>query len=82
MKGKTSKSGLLLASLLVLLPALQGCDGNEKFAKLSDYELAEEHGKCLDKKPTAPGAKIICDNYAKECDRRKKALGTFVCRTH
>jgi len=78
MKGKINTIGVAA----LFLVGLSACDGNAKFAKLSDYELAEAHGKCLDKKPTAPGAKIICENYTKECERRKKDLGTFVCRTH
>ena len=78
MKRKIQTIGVAALFLLIL----SACDGNDKFAKLSDYELAEEHGNCLDRKPTAPGAKIICENYAKECERRKKDLGTFVCRTH
>lgn len=71
-----------LAGSVLLVLVLSSCDGNSKFAKLSDYELAEQHGRCLDKKPTAPGAKIICENYTKECNRRKKELGSYVCRTY
>ncbi len=71
---------LLLISTLVLV--LAGCDGNSKLKSMPDYELAEKYGECLDKKPTAPGYATACENFRKECERRRQELSSFVCRTY
>ncbi len=71
---------LLLISVLSIL--LAACDSNSKLRSMSDHELAEKHGECLDKKPTAPGYATACENFRKECDRRRKELGSFVCRSY
>jgi len=67
---------------LLLIPVVlmaSGCDQRSPLAHLSDYELSEKHDRCLEKRPTAPGAHIACENYKKECEKRRNELGSYVC---
>ncbi|MEC8429600.1 MAG: hypothetical protein VXZ35_14280 [Pseudomonadota bacterium] len=63
---------------LVLL--LAGCERDTALTRMSDYDLAERYGFCLDREPTAPGKAQACENLRRECERRKKELGSYVCR--
>lgn len=67
---------LLLLSALLLL----ACEPS-RIERMSDYELGERYGNCLDNKPTAPGVATACENLRRECERRKQELGSFVCRS-
>ena len=66
--------------LVALCAALFAC-GDSKIRSMDDYELSERYGKCLDNKPSAPGSATACENLRKECERRRRELGFFVCRT-
>lgn len=69
-------SATLIAMFMVAL--LSACEG--KLARLTDHDLAERHSYCLDNEPTAPGKAQACSNIARECERRKEELGTYICR--
>lgn len=66
--------GLLCATFLA------ACEPS-RIEQMSDYELSERYDYCLDRKPTAPGKATACENLRRECERRRKELGSFVCRT-
>ena len=57
---------------------LMACEPS-RIERMSDYELAERYGKCLENKPTAPGVATACENLRRECERRKHELGSYVC---
>lgn len=69
----------LIIALTLLL--LLGCGRDSKIRSLTDYDLAERYGECLDGKPTAPGRVQACENLRRECERRREELGTFICRS-
>lgn len=68
---------LFLASFFLFLTA---CGQDSKLAQKPDFELAERHAYCLDRKPTAPGHATACENVRIECERRKEELGSYICR--
>lgn len=59
---------------------LMACEGDTTLTRMSDYDLAERYGFCLDREPTAPGKAQACENLRRECERRKKELGSYICR--
>lgn len=62
--------GLLLAGLL-----LSGCDNwgpPNKPEKIPDAELREKWRGCQNLKEATPLTALSCDNYIRECKRRKK----------
>ncbi len=66
----------IAASLTALALAASGC-GN-KLEGLSDEDLQDKAYACSRESKPSPGAAIACDNYRKECQRRRQ-LGRFVC---
>lgn len=70
-----------LPALVALFLCASACDSNSKLTTMDDYDLAQRYGQCLDKKPTAPGRILACENLRKECERRRSELGSFVCRS-
>lgn len=67
---------LRLALLLTTLLALGACES--KLSKLSDSELQDRMYECDTTIDQSPGMAIRCDNYRRECTRRREA-GRFVC---
>ena len=65
-------AALLLPGLL----AFAGCEG--KLADLPDAELQDHVYECSNTVDQAPGFAISCDNYRRECQRRRDE-GRFVC---
>lgn len=63
---------LLLAGLL----GLAGCEG--KLAKISDSELQDRMYECNTTLEQSPGMAISCDNFRRECQRRRDQ-GRYVC---
>lgn len=63
---------LLLAGML----GLAGCEG--KLAQLSDTELQDRMYECDTTAEQSPGMAISCDNYRRECQRRRDQ-GHYVC---
>ncbi len=63
--------------LVLLLVVSAGCE--KKIEKVSDQELRAKWAECQDM--NAPGAAMImaCENYERECKRRRKELKRFVC---
>lgn len=68
--------------LLTVIVALTACGSDSKLSRLTDFDLAERHGYCLDKTPTAPGQVQACTNIQRECEARKAELGSYICRHH
>ena len=65
-----------LCLLLPLTALLAGCES--KLASLSDTELQDKMYECRSTTEQSPGMAISCDNYRRECARRRDA-GNFVC---
>ena len=74
-------SSKLLFIFLVAVTMLVGCGSDSGLQSLQDFELAERQANCLDREPTAPGRVQACKNIARECERRKKDLGLYICRS-
>ncbi len=72
-----SRSLSQTVKLLTLgLLALGGC-GNE-LESLSDSELQDRSYQCRKSTDQTPGQAISCDNYRRECQRRRD-LGRYAC---
>lgn len=66
----------LSALCVALLPLLAGCEG--KLAALSDHDLQDRIHECSNQQSQSPGFAISCDNYRRECARRRDD-GRYVC---
>ena len=55
---------------------LVGCEG--KLAGIGDMELQDKIYQCNTTADQSPGFAISCDNYRRECERRRDK-GRFVC---
>lgn len=62
--------------LLAAAAGLAACES--KLAGLSDTELQDRMYECNTTVDQAPGMAISCDNYRRECQRRREE-GRFVC---
>ncbi len=71
-----AQHGKLGFTLLCLLMAGAGCDG--KLAGMSDSELQDRMHECNTQQDQSPGFAIACDNYRRECARRREQ-GRYVC---
>lgn len=67
---------VLRVGLLLTGATLAGCEG--KLASLSDAELQDRIYECNATTDQSPGFAISCDNYRRECARRRDE-GRFVC---
>lgn len=72
-RGRTQWGPLMMLSVTA---GLTGCEG--KLAKLPDTELQDRIYECQHTVDQAPGFAISCDNYRRECERRREE-GRFVC---
>ncbi|MCU7834505.1 MAG: hypothetical protein KZQ83_04545 [gamma proteobacterium symbiont of Taylorina sp.] len=59
---------------------LSACDSGGKYAAFDDEKIRMEHLNCqkLDNSKMSPARGVACNNYDKECQRRKKN-GNNVC---
>ena len=71
----TSPVPRIALALLVQL-VLSGCEG--KLAALSDHDLQDRIYECNTAQSQSPGFAISCDNYRRECSRRRDD-GRYVC---
>lgn len=71
----TRLTRIVLTTAMALL--IMAC-GDSKMAKLSDTELNEKIERCRANTSPSPGFAVACDNYQRECDRRRKE-GKMVC---
>lgn len=68
---------MLLGSALLLASALLvGC--SNELAQLGDSDLQDRVNECKRTQNPSPGQAISCENYQRECQRRRKE-GRFVC---
>lgn len=63
-------------TLVAVLGLIAGCEG--KLAQMPDTELQDRMYECDSTAEQAPGMAISCDNYRRECKRRRDE-GRFVC---
>jgi len=54
------------------------CDDGGKFGKYENKKILSEHQRCLADPHPSRNRAIICDNYERECLRRKKN-GNNIC---
>lgn len=65
-----------VACLCFGLLVSSGCEG--KLAGMSDTTLQDKMHECNTQTSQSPGFAISCDNYRRECERRREA-GRYVC---
>ncbi len=70
------KKVLRFILLFVVSTALIGC---EKGLDISNAELVKKSAECMADETKTPGMAVVCGNYQKECARRGKATGNYVC---
>ena len=63
-------------SLLIVAVLLGGC--SNELSKLSDNALQDRMNECAGASSLSPGKAISCENYERECKRRREE-GRFVC---
>ena len=68
------KFRVLFAAFSIFI--LAGC--NNEAAKIPDNELADNIYACRTAVDQSPGFAIRCDNYKRECERRREE-GRYVC---
>lgn len=62
--------------LALALFTLTAC--SNEFSDIPDEELADKAYACRTTTEQSPGFAITCDNYKRECERRREA-GKYVC---
>lgn len=77
----TSKTLMAALAIAVLALSLTGC-GKSKLQEYDDHELSIKYDYCLDHNPTSPGKATGCENLRKECERRAKEEGRYICRVY
>lgn len=71
----TYRMRLLLVTCITFV-ALSGC--SNKLAGMADHELQDKSYACRQATAQSPGFAISCDNYKRECERRREA-GRYLC---
>ena len=61
---------------IVIVAMLSAC--SSKLAGMSDADLQDKVYECDHQHSQSPGFAISCDNYRRECKRRRKE-GRYVC---
>lgn len=69
----------LFASTLLgtVLLFTQGCE--RPIEQISDDELQRKFEECSNMNDPAPAMIFACENYQRECERRNKEKGRFIC---
>lgn len=67
---KSTALGMLIAVLMA------GCT---KGLDISDEELVKRVNECHMEDNKTPGMAVSCGNYLKECKRRGKKTGNYIC---
>ncbi|MBT8140693.1 MAG: hypothetical protein KJP25_13070 [Gammaproteobacteria bacterium] len=62
----------ITASVALLQGCVRGMD-------ISDEELVARMSECMSDSNKTPGMAVSCGNYQKECKRRGKATGNYIC---
>jgi len=63
---------------LVSIGLLSACDSGGKFASYDDRKIRAEHQRCISESNPSRTRAIACDNYERECLRRKE-MGNNIC---
>ena len=67
---------VIAVSSIILILSLSAC---ERELTISDKELVERASECHADDNMTPGAAVACGNYLKECTRRGKKTGNYLC---
>lgn len=73
------KSCAIPGSLLLLAGLLAFLAGCERKMDISDQDLVAEMIECAAETDKTPGRAVACGNYARECRRRGKETGNYIC---
>lgn len=76
MPEKSYRNRNVIPWVLATTLLLAACEGS--LGGMSDRELQEKAHECMTEQEQSPGMAIQCDNYRRECQRRRDA-GRFVC---
>lgn len=66
---------IIVVAVCVLAVA---CEGRSRLQSMDNFELMSKRDECLNKRPTAPGNVMACENIRKECERRRQS-GNYTC---
>lgn len=72
-----SNKFLQLALLAFLIAVSAGCD--RKIEKMSNQELQGKSTECQNAENPSAAMGFACENYKRECDRRRKEMGRYIC---
>lgn len=70
---KSLRHLMLICASIFLLAACE-----RDIHKISDQELIEKRNECMSMNDPAPAMIFACENYKRECKRRRE-LGRFLC---
>lgn len=72
----TKNNILVTAFATLVLLVLNGCT---KGLDISDEELVKRVSECHTNDNKTPGMAVSCGNFQKECLKRGKASGNYIC---
>ena len=70
---------MLIKPSLFLLTCCLCLSACEKSLSISDEELVKKIAECQSGKELTPGMAVACGNFQKECQRRGKKTGNYIC---
>ena len=70
------QSTIVFLAIVACGMSLQSCSEG---IDISDQELVKRMSECLSEDNKTPGMAVSCGNYQKECQRRGKASGNYIC---
>ena len=63
--------------LFAFICASSGCD--RAIEKVSDQELQGKYAECQSAENPSAAMGFACENYKKECKRRREETGRYIC---
>ncbi len=72
-----SKIFFHLTVLSLFIGATTGCD--RAIEKVSDQELLAKYSECQSTDNPSAAMGFACENYKRECERRRKETGRYIC---
>lgn len=73
----SSKTLIRLSILSLFISVTTGCD--RAIEKVSDQELMGKYSECQNAENPSAAMGFACENYKKECERRRKETGRYIC---
>jgi hypothetical protein len=68
---------ILRPLLLLAILFISACES--KWEAMNEDELVEKASRCLNMNDPAPAMIQVCKNYKRECERRFKETGRYIC---